>query len=121
MMDLIIQFFLVINCVTFVLSLIDKVCAVNKLWRFPETMLLTLSFFGGAVGAKLGQIILGHKKLKVDFTASLNLIAIFQIALAGAIWSAQLRADGVLVHEMFVSSSQDAKKDEGPRRFGPGS
>jgi len=118
-MELIIQFFLVINAMTFVLALIDKICAVNKLWRFPETMLLTLSFFGGAAGAKLGQILLGHKTLKVDFTASLNLIAIFQIALAGAIWSQQLRADGVLLHEKFVSSSQ--KSNEGPKRFGPGS
>lgn len=56
-----------ISLVTFILYGADKRRAVKGKWRVPEKVLLSLSFFGGAIGGVLGMIIFRHKTKKAAF------------------------------------------------------
>ena len=51
----------VVSFVTFLVYGIDKRRAVEGKWRIPEKVLLSLSFFGGAVGGYLGMKTFRHK------------------------------------------------------------
>ncbi|MDA8585593.1 DUF1294 domain-containing protein [Rhodobacteraceae bacterium] len=117
-------YFAIVNSLTLLVSLLDKLCAVNQLPRVPEWFLLFLSWIGGAVAAKFVQIISGHKSLKLDFTVNLNLIIIFQLALTMGVWTYQntnsLRDDNLSVLQTWLGGKDDSKPDR-PRRFGPGS
>lgn len=122
---------IVVNLVTAFLSVLDKGFAVYDRRRIPEGLLLTLSFAGGAAGAKLVQILTGHKTLKTDFCASLSLIAFLQLGTAAAVWSETVRAQASGVYErlaLFEDSGAEAvrvtpvsEENAMPRRFGPGS
>lgn len=130
MTENILIYFAAINGLTLVLSIVDKGLAVHRCRRIPERFLLTLSFAGGAAAAKFAQILTGHKTLKVDFTASLSLIAFLQLGVAAAIWSEQMRLEDLPVYQRLASKygpepTEDvqyvAKESSQPRRFGPGS
>ena len=56
-----------ISLVTFILYGADKRRAVKGKWRVPEKVLLSLSFFGGAIGGVLGMSIFRHKPKKAAF------------------------------------------------------
>ena len=73
-------YFLGINGLLLVLMGIDKLCAVFKQWRIPESTLLGIGLFGGGFGGLLGLVIFNHKKRKHYFiwTFVLN-IAIWTI------------------------------------------
>lgn len=126
------QYLLALNAATFALSILDKGFAVYDRRRIPEGVLLTLSFFGGAIGAKLAQLLSGHKRLKVDFCNSLTLIALLQLGVGLAIWSHHVRPGADDFYDRLSltwSSSDDETQDVRhvsdkasiPRRFGPGS
>lgn len=130
MMQTILTFFVAINLATLAMSILDKGFAVYGKRRVPEGLLLTMAFFGGALGAKLAQILTGHKRLKTDFCASLTLIAFLQLGAAAAVWSEKVRFEADDGFEsVFARSGQDEPKGvtrvsrdrEMPRRFGPGS
>lgn len=130
MTQTILMYFAAINVVTLLVSILDKGLAVHRCRRIPERLLLTFSFLGGAAGAKLAQIVSGHKSLKVDFTASLSLIAFLQLGIAGAVWSESVRGgDDAILTQMAATLEQDeaeevqyvAEERAQPRRFGPGS
>ncbi len=59
----------------------DKYCAQNQLWRVSEQTLLSLAFFGGSVGAVVGQQTLRHKTRKQPFVSNLRLIIVLQVIL----------------------------------------
>ena len=66
----------------FVLYANDKRKAVKGKWRTKESLLLGVSFFGGAVGGLLAMYLVRHKTKKWYFTA-INLLGLaWQIALA---------------------------------------
>ena len=102
--------------------MIDKSLAVRKGRRIPERLLLAFAWMGGAAAAKFAQIISGHKKLKTDYTASLNLIVMFQVSLILAIWSFQVTSDmqdkNVTALESWMGKPDTPDR---PKRFGPGS
>lgn len=128
MTSTIITYFAAINAVTFVVSIVDKGFAVYRKRRIPEKLLLALALVGGAVGSKAAQIVSGHKTLKVDFCASLNLIVFLQLGLAAAVWSEVVREDARTLASVFAGDEAEAEEIElvsdepvRPRRFGPGS
>lgn len=136
MTQTILLYLLAINAFALIVSIIDKGFAVYDKRRIPEGLLLALAFSGGAVGAKLAQIVSGHKRLKIEFSASLSLIAFLQLGLAAAIWAHQERAQVTELYERLALHTEDADpeaeaKAKGvthvsdgtvlPRRFGPGS
>lgn len=108
-----------LNAVTFVLSFLDKVCAVRE-WRRPfgGGLLLVLSAVGGSVGAKLGQGVFLHKVLDYQFTTTLNLICIFQIVILSSAWLF-LSVDVSFMQDLRNSGGGDSESAM-PQRFGPG-
>ena len=73
--------FLLINIVTFFVYYADKRKAQRGQWRIPESSLLLLAFFGGAVGAFLAMIIFHHKTRKLKFRLLVPVFMVIQLFL----------------------------------------
>lgn len=54
-------FLAVMSVIAFILYGIDKRKAIKHAWRIKEAVLLSVGFFGGAVGALLGMKVFHHK------------------------------------------------------------
>lgn len=74
-------YFLIINTITFTAFALDKYFAVKHCRRISIVTLLSLSFFGGAVGGLLGMYGFRHKTQKNYFTVGLPMILIMQLVL----------------------------------------
>ena len=73
----------VVSFLAFLVYGIDKRRAVEGKWRIPEKVLLSLSFFGGAIGGYLAMQTVRHKTRKWYFHF-VNIIGIiWQAALLG--------------------------------------
>ena len=60
---------------------IDKQRAIKREWRISEKTLLTLAFFGGAVGGVLGMYLFRHKTKHNAFAFGFPLMAAVHIYL----------------------------------------
>ena len=70
-----------LSFLTFCFYVADKGKAKRNAWRIPEKVLLTASFFGGAIGGYLAMYLVRHKTKKGYFHF-VNLLGIaWQIAL----------------------------------------
>ena len=67
MRRLLFAYLILINAAAFLLMRSDKYRAKNKLWRFPESILLTAAALGGSAGAFCGMYLLRHKTRKPLF------------------------------------------------------
>ena len=65
----------VLSFITFIVYGVDKRRAVEGKWRISEKVLLSLSFFGGAVGGYLAMKTLRHKTKHWYFYA-INILGI---------------------------------------------
>ena len=65
----------VLSFITFIVYAVDKRRAVEGKWRISEKVLLSLSFFGGAVGGYLAMKTLRHKTKHWYFYA-INILGI---------------------------------------------
>jgi uncharacterized membrane protein YsdA (DUF1294 family) len=74
------------NLAAFLAFALDKRRAENGAWRIPERTLLTFAFYGGSLGALLGQQVLRHKTRKEPFRTYLLVIASCHIALAALVF-----------------------------------
>mgnify|MGYP003294755581 CR=1 FL=1 len=74
---------LLVNIVAFAAYGIDKRKAQKGRWRIPESTLLLLAFFGGAIGALMGMRVFHHKTKHWKFKILVPLFLILQFALAG--------------------------------------
>lgn len=81
MTTLVLFYFLTINAVGYVLMLTDKQRAKKKLWRIPESTLLTAAALGGSIGCILGMYAFRHKTKHLKFTLGLPAILLLQILL----------------------------------------
>jgi len=81
-MNYLIIYLIVINIVSFIVMAADKKHAVKKQRRLPESVLLTLAFIGGSVGAMLGMLICRHKTRHLKFTLLFPLFLILHIVIA---------------------------------------
>ena len=72
--------FLAISLVTFCFYGADKRRAKKGQWRVPEKVLLSLSFFGGALGGSLAMKLLRHKTKHWYFVAVNAIGLLWQIA-----------------------------------------
>lgn len=80
MTELILLYLLIINAVGFLLMLVDKFKAKKKLWRIPESTLMTAAILGGSVGCLIGMYTVRHKTKHLKFTLGIPLILLAQIA-----------------------------------------
>lgn len=60
-------FLAVVGILAFFVYTIDKIKAIKGAWRIRESVLLSLSFFGGAFGGYLAMIVARHKIRKAKF------------------------------------------------------
>ena len=74
-------YLLIINALSFLLMLADKRKAQKKLWRIPESTLLTAAAFGGSIGMLIGMYTVRHKTKHLKFTLGVPAILIAQVAL----------------------------------------
>ena len=72
-------FLIVLNVCTFVTAGVDKRRAIRQQWRISERMLLTLAFFGGALGLYVAMKVFRHKTRKATFRYFVPIVLIVQI------------------------------------------
>ena len=75
-------YLLIINALGFVIMLADKRSAQKKLWRIPESTLLTVAILGGSLGSLLGMRLFHHKTRKPKFYIGIPLILVLQLLFA---------------------------------------
>ena len=76
---MLILYFLVRNLIGLSAMVIDKIRAMERRFRIPESVLLIIALLGGSVGCIAGMIVFRHKKRKTKFRYGLPLILILQI------------------------------------------
>ena len=68
-----------VNVVAFAAFEHDKRQAIERRRRVPEADLLALAYFGGGLGALLGQRLLRHKTRKEPFRSALYMACAFNL------------------------------------------
>lgn len=79
-MKFILIYLLIVNACAFLLMLADKRKAQKKLWRIPESTLLTSAAIGGSIGALAGMYCFRHKTRHLKFTLGVPAILLAQVA-----------------------------------------
>ncbi|UOR73105.1 DUF1294 domain-containing protein [Helicobacter pylori] len=72
---------LIVNILIFILMLVDKNSAEQKMWRIPKKALWVLSLLGGSVGFLVAMIVSRHKILKLEFKYGVSLICLIESAI----------------------------------------
>ncbi len=72
---------LIVNILIFILMLVDKNSAEQKMWRIPEKALWVLSLLGGSVGFLVAMVVSHHKILKLKFKYGVLLICLIESAI----------------------------------------
>ncbi len=80
-MDAIYAYLLLINALSFLLMLSDKVRAKKKARRIPEATLLWIAALGGSLGATAGMYHCRHKTRKPKFSIGLPVMTALHILL----------------------------------------
>ena len=78
---LLIVFIIVINTVSAIVCVIDKINAKKHKQRIPEAVLLWLSVFGGALLMLITMLLIRHKTKKPKFMIGLPVILLLQVLL----------------------------------------
>ena len=65
-----------INIINFFLFMLDKIFALEDMWRIRIVTLLAVSFFGGSIGGFIAMLLFRHKTKKDYFTVGLPLMMI---------------------------------------------
>ena len=73
-------YLIVVNALSFLLMLADKLRAKRGAWRIPESTLMTVAFIGGSIGAIAGMYLVRHKTRHPKFFIGLPAILVMQIA-----------------------------------------
>ncbi len=74
-------YLIVINALSLVLMLADKLRARKNLWRIPEATLMGVAALGGSLGCLMGMRIFRHKTLKPKFFVGVPVILVLQVVL----------------------------------------
>lgn len=76
---MLILYFVVMNLIGLSMMAIDKIRAMERRFRIPESVLFIVAILGGSAGCIAGMYIFRHKKRKIKFRYGLPLILILQI------------------------------------------
>ena len=72
-------YFLIINCIGFIIMKIDKSKAKLLLYRISEKALFTVAIIGGSLGVWLGMYLFHHKTKHWYFVWGIPMIVIIQM------------------------------------------
>lgn len=75
-------YLLLINAISFIVAVTDKIKALRNKWRISELSLFLLAIFGGSVGLLLGLLLCNHKTRKKKFMIGIPVIIIIQVVLS---------------------------------------
>lgn len=81
-------YFIIINIIAIIVTIYDKLCAVNRRWRVKERTLLLISAVGGSIGMYLAMLLIRHKTRHLKFMLGIPIIIIIQLIIFYFIWSA---------------------------------
>ena len=70
-MKYLLVYLIIVNALTLLFMLVDKVKAKRNLWRIPERTLLSLCALGGSLGGLLGMKLFRHKTLHLRFSVGI--------------------------------------------------
>lgn len=79
-------YLILINLITVIVTIYDKLCAVKRRWRVKESTLLLLSALGGSICMYITMLLIRHKTRHIKFMLGIPLILIFQLLIAFLIW-----------------------------------
>lgn len=71
----------IVNLVTFFLFALDKYKARKRKWRISESVLMTMAFLGGSLGAMAGMSVFHHKTRHRKFTVWVPVFLLFHALL----------------------------------------
>ena len=80
-MELILLYLIIINAAGFLLMLVDKYQARKKLWRIPESTLMTIAAIGGSLGCLAGMYTFRHKTRHTNIVVGIPVILAIQVAI----------------------------------------
>ena len=80
-------YLLIINALSFVLMLTDKIKAIKGHWRIPEKVLLGTAAVGGSLGCLLGMYSVRHKTRHLRFTLGVPVLFAIQAILFVILYS----------------------------------
>lgn len=73
-------YFIIINIIAVIVTIVDKLKAKHHKWRISEVTLLTISALGGSVGMYITMLIVRHKTRKLKFMLGIPLIFTIEFA-----------------------------------------
>ena len=79
-------YLVLINLISIIVTISDKVKAIKRKWRVPESTLLLLSALGGSVSMYITMLIIRHKTRHAKFMVGIPVIFALQCVLAFLIW-----------------------------------
>ncbi len=79
-------YLILINLITVIVTIYDKLCAVKRRWRVKESTLLILSALGGSISMYITMLLIRHKTRHIKFMLGIPLILIVQLIIAFLIW-----------------------------------
>ena len=82
-MEVLFAYFLIVNCLNFLIAGYDKYLAIKNKRRIPENTLFFFEAIGGTIGLLLAMLLFRHKTSKSSFIIKFTIILIIQI---GAIY-----------------------------------
>ena len=80
-MKYLLVYLILINAVSMILMLVDKIKAIKKLWRIPERVLLGVCAIGGSLGGLVGMKLFRHKTLHLRFSIGIPVMLAVHIVL----------------------------------------
>jgi uncharacterized membrane protein YsdA (DUF1294 family) len=80
-MSILFYFFIIMNCLTFLVTAYDKKLAIKNKRRISEKTFLSFVIFGGTIGAAFAMLIFRHKTSKKVYLIKFMGIVLFQILL----------------------------------------
>lgn len=85
MKNYVVNYYLIINAFTLLISGIDKMKARHSKWRIKESTLHLLSFLGGAFGMVISMMLFRHKTQKAKFKMIIALAFAMHVFILGLI------------------------------------
>lgn len=76
----------VINLIAIIITVYDKIKAINHKWRVRESTLLFVAALGGSVAMYITMLLIRHKTRHIKFMLGIPVIFILQCALIYYIW-----------------------------------